>query len=298
MGDGGAYFLGFLIGCTTIVTSEKGTIFAALVAPLFVLALPIIDTSLAILRRGLRGLPLFRPDRKHIHHRLLALGHSRRNVVLGLYGFTAIFLALGFATFCLHGEYFPLFLGIGAMTILLVAGKLSFSREWFSIGRVLGNSIMSRQDIQYGMCLSRWLAMEGTRAESIENLAEDVVFIARKLGFSNVRIRLEDDEKLWQLQDVNIDKCDLFRHGLPGYKNCFLEVGLYRPALKMSAVAESFANSESTFDVLADLLAEGWIKAVSDWQKIHQLPLRFRYRSEKNRIPAEADEIAAHLRAL
>ena len=74
MGDGGAYMLGFFIGCTTIVTSQKGTIVAALVAPLFVLALPIIDTSLAIIRRGLKGLPLFRPDKRHIHHRLLAAG--------------------------------------------------------------------------------------------------------------------------------------------------------------------------------------------------------------------------------
>ena len=37
-----------------------------LALPLFVLALPIIDVSLAILRRGLKGLPLFRPDRKHL----------------------------------------------------------------------------------------------------------------------------------------------------------------------------------------------------------------------------------------
>src|ERR1700722_16018742 len=48
MGDGGAYFLGFLIGCLTIANSHKGTVFAALTAPLFVLALPILDTSLAI----------------------------------------------------------------------------------------------------------------------------------------------------------------------------------------------------------------------------------------------------------
>src|ERR1017187_6695703 len=82
LGDGGAYFLGFLIGGLTIYNSQKGTVVAALIAPLFVLALPILDTSLAILRRGMRGLPLFRPDRKHIHHRLLSLGYSRRTVVL------------------------------------------------------------------------------------------------------------------------------------------------------------------------------------------------------------------------
>jgi len=66
----------------TIVSSQKGTIIAALIAPLFVLALPIVDTALAIVRRGFRGLPILRPDRKHIHHRLLEMGVSHRKVVL------------------------------------------------------------------------------------------------------------------------------------------------------------------------------------------------------------------------
>jgi len=52
MGDGGAYFLGFLIGAMTILNSHKGTVAAALIAPIFALALPIADVSLAILRRG------------------------------------------------------------------------------------------------------------------------------------------------------------------------------------------------------------------------------------------------------
>jgi UDP-GlcNAc:undecaprenyl-phosphate GlcNAc-1-phosphate transferase len=71
MGDGGAYFLGFLIGTLTIVNSSKGTALAALVAPLFALALPIVDVGLAIARRAIKGLPIYRPDRKHLHHRLV-----------------------------------------------------------------------------------------------------------------------------------------------------------------------------------------------------------------------------------
>ncbi|HPC62552.1 MAG TPA: MraY family glycosyltransferase, partial [Verrucomicrobiota bacterium] len=73
LGDGGAYFLGFQIGLFSLANSHKGTVIAALVAPLFVLALPIVDTGLAILRRGLRGLPVWRPDRQHIHHRLIQM---------------------------------------------------------------------------------------------------------------------------------------------------------------------------------------------------------------------------------
>ena len=61
LGDGGAYFLGFLIAGITIVSSQKGTVAAALIAPLFVLTLPMLDVLLAILRRGLKGLPVFGP---------------------------------------------------------------------------------------------------------------------------------------------------------------------------------------------------------------------------------------------
>ena len=199
MGDGGAYFLGFLIGCKTISSSQKGTIFAALTAPLFVLALPILDTSLAILRRGLHGLPLFRADRSHIHHHLLDSGLSRRQVVLVTYGFTAIFLALGFVAFWWHGQHLAILLGLGILVILLAAGQMNFSREWFAVGRILGNSLNMRSEIQYALAQTRWLVMEGARCQSIAALCEDTVFIARKLGFDTVRIRLEDGERTWPL---------------------------------------------------------------------------------------------------
>ena len=276
MGDGGAYFLGFLIGCLTIVTSQKGTIFAALVAPLFVLALPIIDTALAILRRGVRGLPLFRPDRKHIHHRLLASGYSRRNVVLGLYGFTAFFLVLGVFVFYSHGQYFALLLGIGTLSIILAAGKFNFSREWFSIGRVLGNSMESRANIHYAMSLSRWLALEGIRATTVEQIALDVVFIARKLGFNSVRMRLEDEEKVWQLNGGGRENSRCYQHKLPGHKYCFVELCIARANLKASPDELNFSEAAlNTFSIQAELVAEGWAKAMGDWKKRYQLPLRF-----------------------
>jgi UDP-GlcNAc:undecaprenyl-phosphate GlcNAc-1-phosphate transferase len=279
MGDGGAYFLGFMIGCQTIVGSQKGTIFAALAAPLFVLALPIIDTSLAILRRGLRGLPLFRPDRKHLHHRLLASGYSRRNVVLGLYGFTAFFLLLGFLAFYLRGQYFALFLGIGTVTVIFAAGLFNFSREWFSIGRVLGNSLESRADIQYAISWSRCLALEGSHAQTVADIAQDVVFIARKLGFSGVRIRLEDDERFWQITPVAASHQRAFRHSLPGYKYCFLEFSVPCQNAKQAEATEEEKLSEprlNTASIQADLVAEGFNKALKSWSLRHQqLPVRF-----------------------
>jgi UDP-GlcNAc:undecaprenyl-phosphate GlcNAc-1-phosphate transferase len=302
MGDGGAYFLGFLVGCLTISSSQKGTILAALTAPLFVLALPILDTALAILRRGARGLPLFRADRNHIHHHLLDSGLSRRRVVLVTYAFTAIFLALGFVAFWWHGEHLAILLGLGLLVTLLAAGQMNFSREWFAVGRVLGNSLNMRSEIQYAIAQTRWLVMEGTRCQSIAALCEDTVFIARKLGFDTVRIRLEDDERTWQITPANGDNCRLFAHQLPGHRYYFIELGVVRPETggdaksgdtakirrakaRTKSCASSQTNGNGTpsadgayveeFSILSELLAEAWARAIAAWEKRNQLPARF-----------------------
>jgi UDP-GlcNAc:undecaprenyl-phosphate GlcNAc-1-phosphate transferase len=298
MGDGGAYFLGCLIGLLTIRSSQKGTVVAALIAPLFVLALPILDTSLAILRRGLRGLPLFRADRRHIHHRLLESGLSRRNVVWGVYAFTAFFLGLGFIAFWGRGQYLPLILGSGILAVLLVAGRLNFSREWFAVGRVLGNSMNRRAEIQYALAQTRWLAMEGARCQTIGDLCEDTVFIARKLGYDWVHIRLEDDERTWRIRPVNGNELHLFRHKLSGHRYCFIELGVAGPKVKgdteflrakarqkscgsclktenVTLPAGTGAFVFKDYSLLSELLAEGWAKAIAAWEKQNQLPVRF-----------------------
>jgi len=188
LGDGGAYFLGFQIGLFAIVSSHKGTVFAALAAPLFVLALPIVDTTLAIFRRGLRGLPIFRPDRRHLHHHLLNMGMSRRKVVLYFYAVTLIFLVMGFAAFWSRGHWIPVLLGLATLILLLCAGKLHFSRHWFAVGRVVGNSLEMRQEIHYALTLMHWLALEGGRCDSAEELWSDLVLAAQRLGYSSVKI--------------------------------------------------------------------------------------------------------------
>ena len=274
MGDGGAYFMGFLIASLTIVSSQKGTIFAALIAPLFVLALPILDTSLAIFRRGMQGLPLFRPDRRHIHHRLLDAGISRRKVVLGAYVFTAFFLVLGFAVFWSHGEHLPILIGFGVFFILLAAGRLSFSREWFAVGHVLGNSLAMRSEIQYTLAQKRWLILEGSRCPDLVSLCEDTAFVARKIGFATLRIGLADGEKNWLLATNSTENCWRFRQNLPGREDCYIE--LTAPACNAAGqnapISPCQFRNENTFTILAELLAGGWTKAVAQWEQRHGSP--------------------------
>jgi UDP-GlcNAc:undecaprenyl-phosphate/decaprenyl-phosphate GlcNAc-1-phosphate transferase len=85
LGDSGSLVLGFLLGCFGILWTRKSVTLADMAAPLIALAIPLLDTVLSIFRRFLRAQPIFKPDRSHIHHRLLALGLSQRQAVLLLY---------------------------------------------------------------------------------------------------------------------------------------------------------------------------------------------------------------------
>jgi UDP-GlcNAc:undecaprenyl-phosphate/decaprenyl-phosphate GlcNAc-1-phosphate transferase len=99
MGDTGSLFLGYMLSAVSIMGAVKGAATIALVVPIVALGLPIMDTTFAILRRYLNGVPIFRPDKGHLHHRLLAMGLTQKQVVLSMYvisgllGISAILLS-------------------------------------------------------------------------------------------------------------------------------------------------------------------------------------------------------------
>src|SRR5205807_5830014 len=90
-----------VLAVSAIRTNQKSTAAVSLLVPIVALALPIVDTLLAMLRRGLRGRPMFSGDKEHIHHRLLAVGLSHREVVLLLYAvaLTLAGLSIAIATY-------------------------------------------------------------------------------------------------------------------------------------------------------------------------------------------------------
>ena len=86
LGDSGSLLLGFLLGCFGVIWSFKAATVFGMVAPLMALFVPILDVTLSIARRFLRGQPIFGADRGHMHHRLLDRGMTTRGVVFLLYG--------------------------------------------------------------------------------------------------------------------------------------------------------------------------------------------------------------------
>ena len=85
MGDTGALLLGYLLATMSIQGLFKFYAVISFAVPFVALALPILDTSFAILRRVLKGKSPMEPDRGHFHHRLLDLGFSQKQAVFIIY---------------------------------------------------------------------------------------------------------------------------------------------------------------------------------------------------------------------
>lgn len=121
MGDAGALLIGLLMATSAIsVTGQINPaavgiqdLFAAfipIILPFAVLVIPLLDFGLAVVRRLRAGKSPFSADRKHLHHRLLDMGHSHLNAVLIFYAWTAV-VSIG----CLLTYVLPVYLGTSAM---------------------------------------------------------------------------------------------------------------------------------------------------------------------------------------
>ncbi len=126
MGDAGALMLGLLMSASTMVIGGRTPpasgvtffFFAPLLIPVFILGVPLIDATWAFVRRTLSGQGFHTPDKNHIHHRLMRLGHGHRRTVVILWLWTALLCA--FVLFPLFEPAINVFIPIG-VALMLVA---------------------------------------------------------------------------------------------------------------------------------------------------------------------------------
>ena len=181
MGDSGAYLIGYLIAALSLINSEKGTVVAAMLAPLIALALPIADVFFAMIRRFLSGLPIFRPDKRHIHHRILRTGVSSRKALIIMYGISLFALMGAVLVFVDRGRYLGLFMGFAFVIVLLCLRGHNITAS--SLQLILSDSIKNRKEIRSALYLKDWFISEVYRADSGAHLWSDYHFILKKNGF-------------------------------------------------------------------------------------------------------------------
>jgi UDP-GlcNAc:undecaprenyl-phosphate GlcNAc-1-phosphate transferase len=122
LGDTGSLFLGMTLAVAAVVTNTKRTVAVSMFVPLATLAYPILDTTVAVVRRHFRGRPFWSADRQHIHHKLLARGLTAGRVAITIYGFSILFGALAVGL-TLDSAPAVTIASVAAATVIIVAGR-------------------------------------------------------------------------------------------------------------------------------------------------------------------------------
>jgi len=95
MGDTGSNFLGFMIAVISILGLFKNITFFSFIIPIIILAVPIFDTIVAMIRRAYNKESIMAADNRHLHYQLIKAGYSHRKTVVIIYIFSALFGMLG-----------------------------------------------------------------------------------------------------------------------------------------------------------------------------------------------------------
>lgn len=182
MGDGGAYFFGFFIAASSLISSNKGSVFGCLLVVVIGLGFPILDTLLAIVRRSLSGLPLMAPDARHLHHRLMTLGFSKRTILMVLYGVMAGLCLIGLSLFVSKGYIVSITGMILLLTLFAGLRFVGFPRGLVELRVVMRDIVAARKDIRYAYSLGQVLEHEIDRLEEGEDYWDSLRKAMMKLG--------------------------------------------------------------------------------------------------------------------
>lgn len=123
MGDTGSNFLGFILGSISILGLFKSYAVISFAIPFLILALPIFDTSFAIVRRIAKGQSPMSPDRGHLHHKLIDMGFNQKQSVLILCIASGL-LSLSAVVFMLSGAFRAILLILSVFLLVYFAVKL------------------------------------------------------------------------------------------------------------------------------------------------------------------------------
>ncbi len=154
LGDSGSLFIGFLLSALALAGAQKAPTLVAVAIPVVSFGLPILETLLSILRRIISGRPIFTADREHIHHKLLQMGFSHRQVVMVLYAVSALFALLSLFLLWPTGSTLGLVLAVVGTGIWLGVQHLNYL-EFGELRRVAQRTIEQRQIVINNLAVRR-----------------------------------------------------------------------------------------------------------------------------------------------
>jgi UDP-GlcNAc:undecaprenyl-phosphate/decaprenyl-phosphate GlcNAc-1-phosphate transferase len=185
LGDSGSLFIGFMLSALALAGSQKATTMVAVAIPVVSFGLPIVDVTLSVIRRLLRGKPLFSGDDDHIHHKLLKRGLSHRHAVLILYAVTAGFGLLSLVL--LHGDaMIALVLSVIGLGVWLGVQQLQYA-EFAELHALFQRTGQRRRIIVNNLQIRRATELLSVCAE-FERMCQTLKDALEPLGFDGFLI--------------------------------------------------------------------------------------------------------------
>jgi UDP-GlcNAc:undecaprenyl-phosphate GlcNAc-1-phosphate transferase len=226
LGDSGSLFIGFLLSALALEGTQKAPTVIAVAIPVVSFGLPILETSLSVLRRWISGRPVFTADREHIHHKLLQLGLSHRQVVIVLYAVSALFALLSLFLLWPTGSSLGLVLAVLGTGVWLGVQHLGYL-EFGEIRRVAQRTLEQRQIVINNLSIRR--ATEELKvAKDYEQLCKILVAAFSSNDFDafdlNVKLLLHEHPMLPKLPMASTHGDIQFRWNKPG---TFVTPGLH-----------------------------------------------------------------------
>ncbi len=172
LGDSGSLFIGFMLSALALAGAQKAPTFVAVAIPVVSFGLPILETLISVLRRLISGRPILTADREHIHHKLLQMGFSHRQVVIVLYAVSAIFAMLSLFLLWPTGSTVGLVLAVVGTGIWLGVQHLNYP-EFGELRRVAQRTIDQRQIVINNLSVRR--AVEELRVAGDFNQVRSVL---------------------------------------------------------------------------------------------------------------------------
>jgi UDP-GlcNAc:undecaprenyl-phosphate GlcNAc-1-phosphate transferase len=154
LGDSGSLFIGFVLSALALQGAQKAPTIVAVAIPVVSFGLPILETSLSIVRRLISGRPVFTADREHIHHKLLQHGMTHRQVVILLYGVSAIFAMLSLFLLWPTGSSLGLVLAVLGIGIWIGVQHLGYL-EFGELARVAQRTLNQPQIFVNNLAIRR-----------------------------------------------------------------------------------------------------------------------------------------------
>lgn len=219
LGDSGSLFIGFLLSALALEGAEKAPTVVAVAIPVVSFGLPILETALSVLRRVIGGRPVFTADREHIHHRLLQLGFSHREVVIVLYAVSAVFALLSLFLLWPTGSSLGLVLAVLGTGIWLGVQHLGYP-EFGELRRVAQRTLEQRQIVINNLAIRRATA-ELRVARDYEQICRIVTAAFARNDFDafelNVKLRLTEYPLLQNLDSIPVSHGEIhLRWNRPG----------------------------------------------------------------------------------